>query len=424
MNSKIESIKAREVYDVYYLPTIEAEIVLKSGLKASAICPAGTSTGINEAKELRDGDQSWYDGKGVSGAVDNINNEIQKNLVGLDVFKQEEIDKLLVDLDGTPNKARLGANAIVVTSYAVAKAAAKEKHIPIYRHLLGGEKINLPIPWVLIIGGALSARSNFDFQEWLIAPVCAKSYREFFHITWKINSFAVKTLKDEMKNRLAFSPGGRLAPIFESNEEGTDFLNKVIKKAGYSPGTDILVYIDVAASHFVKNNKYNLKKENKNISSLEMIDYLNNIIEKYSIYAIEDGLGEEDWDGWVALTEKIGKKVDIVGDDLFVTNPGILAKGIEKNIANAVLIKVNQIGTITEAKKTVGLAKQNNYKNIISARSREAVEETIIAHLAIGLNVDGAKIGSSSTTNEFIRIEESLIENNIPFSYSWLGNKF
>ncbi len=424
MNSRIESIKAREVLDIGCLPTVEAEVVLESGVMASAICPAGTSTGTNEAKELRDGDKEWYGGKGVSKAVNNVNNEIKKNLIGLDVFKQEEIDKLLIDLDGTSDKSRLGANAIVATSYAVAKAAAKAKNVPLYKYLLGNKGIDLPMPWILIISGGLHARGNIDFQEWLVAPVCARSYKEFFNITWNVNSCAENMLTHEMKNKLAFSPGGRLAPIFDSNEEETDFLNKAIKKAGYIPGTDVLVYIDVAASHFVNDiNKYNLKKENRNISSTEMANYLDSIIEKYSIYAIEDGLGEDDWNGWIELTDKIGKKVELVGDDLFVTNPVRLTKGIEKNIANAVLIKVNQIGTITEAQKTVKIAKQNNYRTVISSRSREAVEEPIIAHLAIGLSVDEGKMGRPSAINEFIRIEELLKENNVPFSYSWI-NKF
>jgi len=420
MDSRIESIIAREVLDSSDLPTVEAELLLKSRIRTRAICPAGTSTGSNEAQELRDGAKEWYDGKGVSRAIKNINNEIQQALIGKDACQQEEIDALLCKIDNTPNKSRLGANAIVATSYVVAKAGAKVHNVPLYQYLAGDNEFCLPMPWILIISGGLHAGGNVDFQEYLIAPICAKSYRELFYITWKINRCAEQILSEELKHTLAFSSGGRLAPLFDSNEEGIELLIRAIQKAGYKPGIDVLIYIDVAASHFVNNKYYNLSSEKKQFTSLEMINYLSSLIQKYPIHVIEDGLGEEDWNGWSTLTDKIGSKVELVGDDLFVTNPDRLTKGIEKGIANAVLIKVNQIGTITEARETVNIAKNNRYRTVISARSREGAEETILPHLSIGFGVNEGKLGRPCVKNEFIRIEEEMLTKNVAYSYSWL----
>jgi enolase len=413
MDSDIKLVKAREVLDSRGLPTVEVEVILESGLRTSAISPSGTSTGKYEAQEKRDGDSRWYEGKGVSKAVSNVNNEICSALTGKSVCEQEEIDSILCKLDGTSNKSRLGANAIVATSYAVAKASAKSINVPLYRYLACGKVPPLPLPWLLIIGGGIHSGGTVDFQEFLVAPVCATSYRECFYIAWKIHRATWKILSEEQNYGLVFSLSGGLAPVLSSNEEAISILIRAIKKAGYTPGKDILIYIDVAASSFFSDGRYVLFSEKRSLLSSEMIDYLDTLIQKYPIYAIEDGMEQEDWIGWSNLTSRVGKNIELVGDDVFVTNPERLRKGIREGVANAVLIKVNQIGTITEALKTVELAKKENYQTVISARSGES-EDPIIAHLSIGFGVDEGKVagimGAESTgiLNEFIRIEENL----------------
>lgn len=423
MGDKIEFIKAREVLDSRGFPTIEVEISLKSGIIIRAISPAGTSTGKYEACELRDGNKNWYEGKGVSKAVQNVNCEIRSALIGKHICEQEEIDYTLCKLDNTPDKSRLGANAIVAVSYCVAKACAKTLDIPLYQYLLGNNLINLPMPWIVIMNGGAHTGGTVDFQELLVAPVCAKSYKECFYIAWKIHKTAWKILSDRYNYRLVFALSGGLAPVLNSNEEAISILVEAIQKAGYKPGIDVLIYVDVAASSFFNNNYYYLSSEKKQLTSLEMTKYLSYLIQKYPIRVIEDGFDQDDWDGWSMLTEKIGSKVDLVGDDLFVTNANRLTTGIKKGIANAVLIKVNQIGTITEALKTVNIAKRNNYKTIISTRSRKPAEEPILPHLAIGFGVDEGKFGGTVEAiciqNEFIRIEENLKSMKKDFNYLW-----
>ena len=394
---------------------MEVEVVLESNIFARAISPSGTSTGKYEAQELRDGNKNWYEGKGVNKAVKSVNQEIFPALIGVNTCEQEKIDSILCELDGTPNKSRLGANAIVATSMAVAKAGAKSMGLPLYQYLAHDKEIHFPIPWLLIMSGGVHSGGTIDFQEFLIAPVCAKSYKEFFHVASKIMRSSLEILNKEKNYGMASLFMGCLVPVLNSNEEALSILVRAIEKAGYIPGKDVLFYIDVAASNLFKNGCYFLPSEKKSLSSTEMVDYLCSIASKYPIYAIEDGLDQEDWAGWRNLTKRIGKEVKVIGDDLFVTNPERLKKGIREGVANAVLVKVNQIGTISEALKTVELAKKAKYRTVSSARSGES-EDPIIVHLTIGLGVDEGKVslitgpGSTGIFNEFIRIEENIRE--------------
>jgi len=421
MQSKITFIKAREILDSRGIPTVETEVFLNSGITVKAISPAGTSTGKYEAFELRDGDLNWYNGQGVKKSVNIINGEIRSALIGKDACQQEEIDFELCKLDGTNNKSRLGANSIVSLSYAIAKAGAQALNIPLYQYLAGDKEIKFPLPWLLIMGGGIHSGGTVDFQEFLIAPRCAKSYRECFYISWKIREYTWKILSDKYNYGLLFSLGGGLAPSLSSNEEAISILVEAIKKAGYRPGIDIYIYIDVAASNFFRNGKYLLSSKKSSFSSNGMINYLLTLINKYPISVLEDGLDQDDWEGWKNLTNKVGGKIELIGDDLFVTNSSILERGQKEKIANSVLVKVNQIGTISEALKTVTVAKKGNYRTVFSARSGES-EDPIISHLSIGFGVDGAKFGglmgaeSTCVLNELIRIEEKTKGH---VNYSW-----
>jgi len=412
----ILDVIGREVLDSRGNPTVEAEVYLEDGSSGKAIVPSGASTGSREALELRDKDEKRYKGKGVIQAVKNINEIIAPELIGLESFDQYLIDKTMLEIDGTENKSRLGANAILAVSLAVARASANSLGIPLYSYLGGIQARELPVPLMNVINGGKHADNPLDFQEYMIVPL-GPSFKE--SLRWAVEVF--HTLKSILKSKnLNTNVGdeGGFAPYIETNEEPLSILVDAIKKAGFEPGKDIALALDPAASEFYEDKKYVLKAEGKSLSSDEMISFLEYLIEKYPIVSIEDGLSEEDWVGWQKLTEKLGKKIQLVGDDIFVTNPKILAEGIEKGIANAILIKVNQIGTLTETFDTIRLAQQSGYKTVISHRSGET-EDTFIADLAVAVNSGQIKTGSASRTdriakyNQLLRIEEELGEGAI-----------
>ena len=408
---KIRDIKGREILDSRGNPTVEVDVILENGVMGRAAVPSGASTGSREALEMRDGG-TRYMGKGVLNAVSHVNNELRNLVVGMDVEDQKAIDMAMIKLDGTPNKSKLGANAILGVSMAVLKAAALNAHKPLYRYV--GEGKSLPRPMMNIINGGAHADNSLDFQEYMIIPM-QKSFKEIMRVASEV----FHTLKGILKERgLATSVGdeGGFAPNLKSNEEGFKLIMEAITRAGYMPGVDVCMAIDVAASEFYKNGKYVLAGENRTLTTDELIDYYADLINKYPIISIEDPVDENDWDGFHKITEKLGSKVQLVGDDLFVTNKECLKKGIELKAGNAILLKVNQIGTLTETFETIELARAYNYKTIISHRSGET-EDTIIAHLAVGLNLGQIKTGSISRTdrickyNELLRIEEELQAN-------------
>ncbi|MDO8675525.1 MAG: phosphopyruvate hydratase [Candidatus Omnitrophota bacterium] len=407
--SKIRSVKAREIIDSRGNPTVEVDVVLSSGVLGRAGVPSGASTGEHEAIELRDGDKSRYKGKGVLKAVNNVNTVIARAVKGKDSdFKA--IDKLVIGLDGTENKGKLGANAILGVSLAVAKAAANEKGIPLYRYI-GGAKANiLPVPLMNIINGGMHADNNLDVQEFMIMPIGAPTFSRAMQTACEV----FHTLKGILHDRgLATSVGdeGGFAPNLGSNEEGLDVIIQAIEKAGYKPGKDVFIALDPAASSFHENGKYDYN--GSQISSNDMIEAYARMVAKYPVVSIEDGLDENDWDGWEALTRRLGPKTQLVGDDIFVTNVQLLKEGIRRRVANSILIKVNQIGSLSETLDTIHLAKKNKYTSIMSHRSGET-EDTTIAHLAVATGVGQIKTGSLSRTdrlakyNELLRIEEGL----------------
>lgn len=410
--SKIINIKGREVLDSRGNPTVEADVILESGIKATAIVPSGASTGEREALELRDNDKR-YNGKGVLKAVNNINTIIKDNLIGIDIQNQKEIDYKMIKLDGTKNKSNLGANAILAISMASLKAAAKENNTPLYKHV--GKKYTLPIPMMNILNGGMHADNNLDFQEFMIIPN-TDSIKERIRIGSEVFHSLKKVLKEEGYNTNVGDEGG-FAPNFNTNKEALDAIIKAINLAGYTPGKDVNLALDVAASEFYENGLYNLKGENKKLTTNELIVYYEDLISKYPIISIEDPVDQNDWEGFQTITAILGDKIQLVGDDLFVTNKEYLQKGIDLKAGNAILIKVNQIGTITETIETINLAKENGYKTIISHRSGET-EDTIIADLAVGLNLGQIKTGSLSRSdrtakyNRLIRIEEGIGEKN------------
>jgi enolase len=413
--SIIDSVYAREVIDSRGNPTVEVEVTTDDGAFGRAIVPSGASTGEREALELRDGDKKRFGGKGVLKAVNNVNNIIAKEIIGFDVIDQVGVDTKLLELDGTPFKSNLGANATLGVSLAVARAAADELGLPLYRYLGGVNAKKLPVPMMNVINGGAHADSSVDFQEYMIMPVGAPSLKEA--VRWGAEIFhTLKTVLKEKGQVTAVGDEGGFAPNLSSNEEPLEVLVEAIKRAGYVPGKDVYLAIDAAASEFYdpETKKYNLKKSGQGIkTSEEMVAWYEQIVKKYPIISIEDGLGERDWDGWKLLTDKLGKKVQIVGDDLFVTNPSIIKQGIEKGIANSVLIKLNQIGTLTETLDAIELAKSHNYTTVVSHRSGET-EDTTIADLAVALNAGQIKTGSMSRTdriakyNQLIRIEDEL----------------
>ncbi len=409
--SLIKDIKARQVIDSRGNPTVEADVILEDGSKGRGISPSGASTGSREAIELRDGDASKFGGKGVLNAVNNINTEIKACLLGKDATDQVAIDNAMIELDGTDNKARLGANAILAVSIAVAQAAAKSKGLPLYAYLKTDD-YKMPVPMMNIINGGEHADNSVDFQEFMIMPVGAPSMSEAIRYGAEIFHALKKVLHDKGYNTAVGDEGG-FAPDLKSNEEAIQVILEAIEKAGYKAGDDIMIAMDAASSELYKDGQYYLASENKTLSSNEMVDLLSGWVSKYPIISIEDGLDESDWDGFKYQTEKDGKRLQIVGDDLFVTNPKILKEGIEKGIANSILIKINQIGTLTETFQAIQMAKDAGYTAVVSHRSGET-EDTVIADIAVATGAGQIKTGSMSRTdriakyNQLIRIEEEL----------------
>ncbi len=405
---KIRDIKGREILDSRGNPTVEVDVILENGVVGRAAVPSGASTGSREALEMRDGD-SRYRGLGVLKAVNNVNTILRDALVGMDVEKQKELDYKMLELDGTKNKSKLGANAILGVSMASLKAAALNAKKPLYRYI--GEGNTLPRPMMNIINGGAHADNSLDFQEYMIIPM-QKSFKEIMRVASEVFHVLKGILKDK---KLATSVGdeGGFAPNLSSNEEGFKLIMEAITSAGYTPGVDVCMAIDVAASEFYRDGKYHLVGEGRCLTTDELINYYEELINKYPIISIEDPVDENDWDGFSKITAKLGNRIQLVGDDLFVTNKEYLQKGIELKAGNAILLKVNQIGTITETLETIALARAYNYKTIISHRSGET-EDTTIAHLAVGLNLGQIKTGSISRTdrmckyNELLRIEEEL----------------
>lgn len=416
----ITSVYAREVLDSRGNPTVEVEVSTQSGAFGRALVPSGASTGEHEAVELRDGDKKRYLGKGVLKAVNNVNNIIAPAIVGYSVLEQVEVDHKLIELDGTTNKGKLGANAILAVSMAVARAAADLLDMPLYRYLGGFNAKQLPVPMMNIINGGAHSDAKIDFQEFMIYPVKAPSFKEA--LRWGAEVF--HNLKSILKSMgLATSVGdeGGFAPNLDSNEQALEVIVEAIKKAGYKPGEDIYLGMDVAASEFFDKdkNKYVFKKSTKEeFTSEELVHVYEKLVEKYPIISIEDGLAEDDWDGWKYLTDKLGKKIQLVGDDLFVTNTERIKVGIEKGVANSVLIKVNQIGTLTETFDAIEMAKRAGYTAVVSHRSGET-EDTTIADIAVATNAGQIKTGSASRTdriakyNQLLRIEDELGEEAV-----------
>ena len=408
----ITDVKSREILDSRGNPTVEVDVILACGAAGRASVPSGASTGKREALELRDTRSKRYGGKGVSKAVNNVQSIIAPAVKGLDAADQAALDHVMIELDGTPNKSRLGANAILGVSMAAARAAANACGLPLYRHLGGINARCLPLPMMNILNGGAHAANNLDIQEFMIVPVGAKSITQAVRMGAETFHCLKKILKDQGLNTAVGDEGG-FAPDLESNEAGIQFVLRAIEAAGCEPGKDMGIAMDAAASEFYKNGKYLLGSENKTFSADQMIDYYEALIEKYPILSLEDGLAEQDWKGWEVMTERLGGAVQIVGDDIFVTNPKIFARGIEEGIANSILIKLNQIGTVTETLDTIAMAKEAGYTTVISHRSGET-EDTFIADLTVGVNGGQIKTGSLSRSdrvakyNQLIRIEEAL----------------
>src|SRR5882672_10878417 len=411
--TEIESIVAREILDSRGTPTLEVEVALRGGAFGRAAVPSGASTGSREALELRDGDPKRYLGKGVAKAVANVNETIAGHLVGEDADDQAYLDQLLIGLDGTPNKKNLGANALLGVSIAVAKAAAEAHALPLYRYLGGANAKTLPVPLMNVVNGGAHADNNLDIQEFMIVPVGAGSFSEAL----RMGSEVFHTLKKLLREKglvTAVGDEGGFAPNLGKNQEALEFLMRAIEKAGYRPGEDISLALDVAASELCKNGTYALDGR-QGLDARAMTQYLAGLVERFPIVSIEDGLAESDWDGWKHLTESLGSTVQLVGDDVFVTNPEILRRGIEENIANSVLVKLNQIGTVTETLETIEMAKRAAYTTVISHRSGET-EDVTIADLAVAVNAGQIKTGSVSRSdrvakyNQLLRIEEQLAD--------------
>lgn len=415
--SLIESVHARQILDSRGNPTIEVDVITESGALGRAAVPSGASTGTHEAVELRDGDKKRYMGKGVLKAVNNVNTKIAPEITGLSVFEQTLLDKVMRELDGTPNKGKLGANAILGTSLAIARAAAAEAGMPLYRYVGGVGAVTLPVPMMNILNGGSHADNAIDFQEFMVMPVGADTFSEALRMGVEVFHTLKKVLHDKGLSTNVGDEGG-FAPNLSSNEEAIEVVLKAIEKAGYKPGEDIFIALDPAASEFYdpKAKVYHFKKSSgKKLKPAQMVEYWANWAKKYPIISLEDGMAEDDWTGWKGLTESIGDKVQLVGDDLFVTNVERLQKGIDAGVGNAILIKVNQIGSLTETIDAVNLAKRNSYKSVMSHRSGET-EDSTIADLAVALNTGQIKTGSASRSdrmakyNQLLRIEEELGE--------------
>lgn len=410
--STIIDIIAREILDSRGNPTVEADVLLESGVMGRAAVPSGASTGEKEALELRDGDKSRYLGKGVLKAVANINSDIADAIIGLDASDQGFIDQTLIELDGTENKGKLGANAMLAVSLAVARAAATDAGLPLYRYLGGAGPMALPVPMMNVINGGEHANNTLDIQEFMIVPVGAKTFREALRCGAEI-FHALKKLCDSKGYATTVGDEGGFAPNLSSHEEALQLIMEAISAAGYVAGEEVVLALDCAASEFYRDGKYHLTAEGLALSSQEFVNYLANFADKYPIISIEDGMSEHDWAGWKALTERLGKQIQLVGDDVFVTNPAILEQGIEQGIANALLVKVNQIGTLTETLRAVEMAKRAGYASVMSHRSGET-EDSTIADLAVATNCMQIKTGSLSRSdrmakyNQLLRIEEEL----------------
>ncbi|BCS53792.1 phosphopyruvate hydratase [Geobacter sp. SVR] len=411
--SEIVDVYAREILDSRGNPTLEVEVFLESGAFGRAAVPSGASTGEREALELRDGDKSRYLGKGVLKAVDNVNNVIADELIGMDADDQVGIDMKMLEMDGTEYKSKLGANAILGVSLAVAKAAADEAGQPLYKYIGGAGARELPLPMMNIINGGAHADNNVDIQEFMIMPAGAKSFAEALRIGAEIFHALKSVLKGKGYNTAVGDEGG-FAPDLKSNEEALEVIMEAIVKAGYKPGEDVVLALDVASSELFKDGKYTLENEAQKIKTAdEMVSFYENLVNKYPIVSIEDGMAENDWEGWKKLTERLGKRIQIVGDDLFVTNPKILKEGISQGIANSILIKLNQIGTLTETLEAIEMAKRAGYTTVISHRSGET-EDTTLADLAVAVNAGQIKTGSLCRTdrvakyNQLLRIEDEL----------------
>ncbi len=412
--TEIIDIRAREILDSRGNPTVEVDVITASGAFGQAAVPSGASTGKREALELRDKRDSRFGGKGVTSAVNNVMNEIAPALRGMDAADQKALDTAMIQLDGTANKSKLGANAILGVSMAAARAAAAAYGLPLYRYLGGINARFLPVPMMNVINGGMHAANNLDIQEFMILPVGAKSIKQAVQMGAEI-FHALKRILEENGLSTAVGDEGGFAPDLESNESAIKYIMRAIESTGYKPGKDIGLALDAAASELYKNNKYTLKSENKKLTSAEMIDYYEALIDRYPILSIEDGLAEQDWKGWKLMTDRLEGSIQIVGDDIFVTNPQILNKGIEQGIANSILIKLNQIGTVSETLDAIAMANQAGYTTVISHRSGET-EDTFIADFVVGVNGGQIKTGSMSRSdriakyNQLMRIEEELGE--------------
>ncbi|HYT97607.1 MAG TPA: phosphopyruvate hydratase [Casimicrobiaceae bacterium] len=410
--SAIVDVIAREILDSRGNPTIEADVILESGVLGRAAVPSGASTGSKEAIELRDGDPARYLGKGVTKAVQNVNTEICEAILGLDATEQSLIDRTLIELDGSDNKGRLGANAILAVSCAVAKAGAEESSLPLYRYLGGAGEMQLPVPQMNVINGGAHANNKIDLQEFMIIPLGAPTFGEALRYGAEV-FHRLKKLIDERGMPTTVGDEGGFAPDLPSNESALQLLVEAIDKAGYTPGTDIALGLDCAASEFYKEDRYRLDAENRALTSEQFTDMLAGWVDKYPIISIEDAMSEDDWDGWIHLTERLGKKVQLVGDDVFVTNTKILKQGIARRVANSILVKINQIGTLSETFAAITMANRAGYTAVVSHRSGET-EDSMIADIAVGTNAGQIKTGSLSRSdrvakyNQLLRIEEDL----------------
>ena len=410
--SSVVDVVAREILDSRGNPTVECDVLLESGVMGRASVPSGASTGSREAIELRDGDNARYLGKGVMQAVENVNTEVAEAIIGLDAQEQAFIDQTLIQLDGTENKSRLGANAMLAVSMAVAKAAAEESGLPLYRYFGGSGPMQMPVPMMNIVNGGEHANNSLDFQEFMILPVSQNSFREALRCGAEV-FHALKKLLDKKGFSTAVGDEGGFAPSLASHAEALQLIVQAIETAGYFPGEDVLIGLDCAASEFYKDGKYILAGEGLELTSDQFVDYLAHLVDQFPIVSIEDGMSEGDWDGWKLLTDRLGSKVQIVGDDVFVTNTRIFKEGIKKGIANSILIKINQIGTLSETFAAIEMAKRAGYTAVISHRSGET-EDSTIADIAVGMNALQIKTGSLSRSdriakyNQLLRIEEDL----------------
>ncbi len=410
--SSIVDVVAREILDSRGNPTIEADVLLESGSMGRAAVPSGASTGSREAIELRDGDAKRYGGKGVLRAVEHVNTEISEAIVGLDASEQSFIDKTLIELDGTENKSRLGANALLAVSMAVAKSAAEEAGLPLYRYFGGSGPMQMPVPMMNVINGGAHANNNLDMQEMMIVPIAAQSFREALRCGAEVFQ-ALKKLIDGKGMSTAVGDEGGFAPKLPNHAAAIELILQAIDKAGYSAGQEVALALDCASSEFCKDGSYVLQAEGLKLNAAGFTDYLANLADRYPIVSIEDGMAEDDWEGWKLLTGRLGKKLQLVGDDLFVTSTRLLREGVRQGVANAILVKVNQIGTLTETFAAIELAKRSGYGVVISHRSGET-EDTTIADIAVGTNALQIKTGSVSRSdrvakyNQLLRIEEDL----------------